>query len=65
MTLWRIWRKRGFSWNVLGMGGTPSASPRASSAVGGSVGRRLKMCDCLFVGLGKTYFKAGQALKMY
>lgn len=38
-------RNRGFSVNVSGVGGIAVVVPMASSAAGGSVGRRERMCE--------------------
>jgi hypothetical protein len=56
MTAWRIFKNLGFSWREFGVGGMVEDVPRAISGVGGSVGRRVRMCPPRAFWLGKTYY---------
>jgi hypothetical protein len=56
MTAWRIFENFGFSWREAGVGGMVEEVPRAISGVGGSVGRRVRMCPPTGFWFGKTYY---------
>lgn len=56
MTAWRIFENFGFSWREAGVGGMVEEVPRANSGVGGSVGRRVRMCPSTAFWFGKTYY---------
>jgi hypothetical protein len=56
MTAWRIFENFGFSWREAGVGGMVEEVPRAISGVGGSVGRRVRMCPPRAFWFEKTYY---------
>jgi hypothetical protein len=57
MTAWRIFENFGFSWREAGVGGIVEEVPRAISGVGGSVGRRVRMCSPTAFRFEKTYYR--------
>jgi hypothetical protein len=57
MIAWRMFENLGFSWSESGVGGIAELVPSAISGVGGSVGRRVRMCPLRAFWFGKTYYQ--------
>jgi hypothetical protein len=54
-TSWRMERKRGFSVREVGLGGSWEVVPTERFWEGGDVGRKVKMCEEVAAGFGRTY----------